>query len=281
MKIKMVQMFIPGQKKDYLKLASVSKEINQKYCNLHGYDYQFVQLKQEQIINQLGGFSWNQMAAYKQKFMLDHLTDCDYMVWIDADAAVSNPNIKIEDLIDDKHDFFLSRGNDQFLQNFIFNTLYDKIHDLLFHDNRLSTDFFDEKMLKQYDLFQYLETYSSSCIQFNQGLYIIKNSPIMHQFLEQSWYVVKAYFLDCAWSSFSAPDGRAIRFLLLQNRYEGIYTYLFDQAQCGIANIGKTKYNVEKTFVLHNWGDATTIEQKIQLLEQLKQNKWWKGYFNE
>lgn len=276
MKIKIVQMFIPGQKQEYIKLANISKEINQKYCKLHGYDFQFVELEQEWIVKELGGFGWNQMAAFKQKFLADHLTDCDYMVWIDADAAVSNPNIKIEDLIDDKHDFFLSRGNDQFLQQMVFKTIYDRVHTILFRDNRFNTEFFSEEMLKQYDLFRYFETYSSSCIQFNQGLYVIKNSPIMHQFLEQTWEVVKKYFLDCAWPSFSAPDGRAIRFVLLQNRYQGIYTYMFDQAQAGVANYGRTNYDVDKAFVFHNWGDCTNMQQKIYLLEQLKSNKWWK-----
>ena len=44
-------------------------------------------------------------VAYKMKFIMDHLNkqDCDYLVWIDADAAISKPTIKIEDLIDDKH----------------------------------------------------------------------------------------------------------------------------------------------------------------------------------
>ena len=97
----------------------------------------------------------------------------------------------------------------------------------------------------------------------------------MHQFLEESWDVVRAYFLDCAWQSFSAPDGRAIRFLLLQNRYKDIYTYLFEQAQAGLANSYGTHYDVDKCFIEHNWGDATTMQQKIALLEQIKTNKWW------
>lgn len=184
-------------------------------------------------------------------------------------------------MIDNKHDFFLSRGNDLWLQQMIFNNIYDKLHTLIFRDNRYYNEFFDEPLLREYDLFKYFEAYSSSCVQFNEGLYIIKNSPIMHQLLEQSWAVVRAYFLDCAWESYSAPDGRAIRFLLLQNRYQGIYTYLFDQAQAGVANYGKTCYDVQKCFVMHNWGDATTLDQKIYLLNQLKKNKWWKPIFEK
>ena len=276
MKIKVVQFYIPGQKKEYRTLANISKEINQKYCKLHGYEYKFVQMPQSQIVRELGGFTWNKMAAYKQKFFMDELKDCDYLVWIDADAAVSKPQIKIEDLIDDQHDLFFSRGNEMWLQQMIINTLYDKLHTIIFRDQRFHTEIFDANMVKEYDLFKYLETYSNSCIQFNQGLYIFRNSPIMHQFLEQSWAVVRAYFLDCAWESYSAPDGRAIRFLLLQNRYQGIYTYLYDQAQAGVANYGKLCYDVDQCFVMHNWGDATTIEQKIHLLELLKTNKWWK-----
>ena len=97
----------------------------------------------------------------------------------------------------------------------------------------------------------------------------------MQELFKQSYELEKKYFLHCAWKSYSAPDGWSLRFLLLMNKYQGVYKFMYDQAQAGVANYTRTKYDVEKCFIEHNWGDATNMEQKIYLLQQLKTNKWW------
>lgn len=275
MKIKVVQMYTPSQKKEYRQLADLSKEINQKYCQMHNYEYHFIQFPQQVIIDQLGSFNWDNVIAYKQKFIEEQLTDCDYLVFIDADAAVSNPNYKIEDLIDSQHQLFLTRGDDR--QHWVFRKMYDILHDYIFKDKRYGNQWVDQKLMRDFKFYPFFETFAQSWIQFNQGLYIIKNTEKMHYLFKQSWIIVKSYFLDCDWQSYSAPDGRSLRFVLLQKRYKGVYTYLFDQAQANVAQIGRTKYNVDKCFVMHNWGKATTMQQKIDLMKGLKTNKWWKN----
>lgn len=52
--------------------------------------------------------------------------------------------------------------------------------------------------------------------------------------------------------------------MFMQNRYKDCYTFMFDQAQGGIANAFETKYDVEKTFILHNYGEALNLEQKTK-----------------
>lgn len=274
MKVKIIQMFLDGQIKDYRKLADLSKQINQTYAKLHNYEYKFVELDKELIKKELDEVNWNTVVAYKQKFIADQLDGCDLLAFIDVDAAVSNPNIKIEDLVDQDHSLFLSRGNGY--QFATFQILYDRVHDYMFKDQRFRNQFVDQKLMKDYDFFRLFESFSMSFINFNEGFYVIKNTDQMKQFFLESYELEKKYFLHYAWKSDSAVDGRSIRFLLLTEKYQGIYGFMYDQALAGIANYGKTRYNVNTCFIEHNWGDATNMNQKIYLLEDIKKNQWWK-----
>ncbi|MEK6884300.1 MAG: hypothetical protein AABY22_32010, partial [Nanoarchaeota archaeon] len=83
----------------YYELANITCPNKVEYCNKHGY-----------------GFSYR-----KDKFLYTHLgfekihrileifenEECDILYWCGADTLITNFNIKITDLIDEEHDFFI------------------------------------------------------------------------------------------------------------------------------------------------------------------------------
>lgn len=281
MTVKFVQYFVQGEEKSYRTLAELSKEINSKYCQVYNYKYQYEEFDKQTIVDEFGQFNWDMAVAYKMKFLMDHLNkqDCDYLVWIDADAAISKPTIKIEDLIDDKHQLFFSRGNDIYDQVYFITNTYDKFHSLLFKED-IYNEFYDQTLMKKYDLFKWCEGFSTNYIKFNEGLYIIKNTQKMRQFFTDCYNFMKNYVMQMAYDSFSAIDGRAIRYVLMLKKYQDIYVHLYDQSQGCLIGGYKMKYDAEKTFLMHNYGPSIPIEQRVFCLNQLKQNKWWKQVYD-
>ena len=121
MKIKVIQYLISNDQK-YLRLAKLAEKINHNYCKINGYDFKFEYKDNESNLD------FEATTFYKILYINENLNDCDYLVFIDADAAISNPTIKIENLIDDKHELFLSRGNDRLYQLITLQNLYNSIN---------------------------------------------------------------------------------------------------------------------------------------------------------
>lgn len=65
-------------------LTSLSKEINRWYAVLNGFDYRFEAFTE--------GVPFLEAVRHKFIFALKHIDDCDYLCYIDTDAAFSNPN---------------------------------------------------------------------------------------------------------------------------------------------------------------------------------------------
>ena len=282
MSIKFVQYFVEGDDKNYRKLAELSKEINSKYCQLHNYKYQFDDWKKEVVVDQFGEFNWGLAAGgIKIKYLRDQLNkqDCDYLVFVDADAAVSFPQLKIEDMIDQQHQLFLSRGNNIADQISFLTNAYKRMHNILYNED-ICNQFLDQGLIQKYDLFKYCESFSTNYILFNEGLFIIKNTERMREFFEQAYKFMKSYIIEMAYDSFSAIDGRTIRYMLMLKKWKDIYIHLYPQSQGCVIGAYKMKYDLNKTFILHNYGSIFTIEQRIAYLEQLKQNFWWKQVYD-
>lgn len=85
-----------------LSYAKYTKAINEKYCNEQNYIYH-VEDEDDKIKSSINGraFTW-----YKPKFLLDVIEkhNPDYVLFLDADAIVSDGSYRIEDFIDENYD---------------------------------------------------------------------------------------------------------------------------------------------------------------------------------
>jgi hypothetical protein len=85
-----------------LNYGKFTKEINEKYCKEKGYEY-FLENDDEKIYKGLEGraYTW-----YKPKLILEVLqkTNPDYVLFLDADAIVSNSSYRIEEFIEEGYD---------------------------------------------------------------------------------------------------------------------------------------------------------------------------------
>lgn len=284
MKIKMVQFFI-GNNQKYLELSKVCEQINKKYCQIYGYDYQ-CQYKTWQDTKK-EGFAFDDsngggvIGVYKMFFLhklLEKKQDYDFYVFLDSDAAVSKPTIKIEDLIDDTHQFFVAYGNDRFGAMWTIQTMVNAINQKLQSINVQTMSI--QEFLQFPDNIQNLFYHIGDNICFNEGFLIIKNTETMKDFFNDCLWYAK-YRLNAIRPIAGGIDGRSMSHMLLNKKYNSVYIHMYDQAQGCSASSYEFAYDVDKTFVLHNFGDALTADQKIDWIKLLKQNKWWKPIFEK
>ena len=145
MKVKLIQYYC-GNDEKYKEMIQEVSFLNSNYCKLHNYEYCFDFIEKQQIDNFLNSntFTWC-VTAYKLKYIYDHLmkNDADYLVFIDADAAVNNPNIKVEDLVDQNHSLFLSRSDSKTEQQVHMVDLAKKMN-VIFQNNLLINNYLDQ-----------------------------------------------------------------------------------------------------------------------------------------
>ena len=81
-------------------------EINSRalasYAKRHGYQL----LVARDILDASRHPAWSKLLLI-ERFLVDH-PKCEWLMWIDADAVITNPNQKLEDLIDDTVDFLVA-----------------------------------------------------------------------------------------------------------------------------------------------------------------------------
>lgn len=275
MNIKIVQYIFEGESK-YNILFNLTKQINMNYCKLYNYNYHYDIFNKNMIQQLYGKFEWIYACVYKLNYIYNNLikNDCDYLVFLDADAAVNKPIIKIEDLVDDEHDLFLSKGDEktQILRSlFLLHNIIDSIlkNYQYFLDNNIEYNLYNVT-----DLFQLCEKFSHGSLFFNEGFIIIKNTFLMKQFFQDCINLIKYYIYRYVWRG-RGYDGLIMSSILFQEKYKNAFIYMYDQAQGGIKNVFETKYDVNTTFILHNYGNALTIDQKIEQINKLKSNIWW------
>jgi hypothetical protein len=69
------------------------------YCECHGYDFFFGT-----------DFDYTKvpLGFERVEMALDYLSSYDWMLYTDADAIITNPNIRVEDLVDENYDIMVS-----------------------------------------------------------------------------------------------------------------------------------------------------------------------------
>ena len=84
-------------------------EINKKYCNENQYEY-FVESDTKKIFTKLENRSVTWYKPHLIQDVFETYVDCDYVLFLDMDAVITNHNKKIEDFI--TNDFSILMTND-------------------------------------------------------------------------------------------------------------------------------------------------------------------------
>lgn len=95
MTVKVLTHFTPNWKE----LSLITVPVLQKYCDKHGYHLSVFENTPYQ----------NYTGKEKMKQILEVCKYGDIAMVIDADAIITNPEIKIESFIDDDHDFYITK----------------------------------------------------------------------------------------------------------------------------------------------------------------------------
>ena len=285
MKIKVVQFSNIDDE-----VSQLSKEINSRYCELNNYDYEFENFNYEplkcQSIIELAEKSddndnkanINAITSHKYEIILKDLKKYDYICWIDVDACFNNPYRKIEDLIDEKHELFLSKDSGLIAPT-IFTINSAIIIQKFLNENKLNYipdfQFFSKKIkeLTKFDILAKMQSTVFNPLGLNTGFMIFRNSNESEIFLEDC----KKYH-----PLFSAGfyDQDCISFLLQKKKYKDICKILDNKLQGNYALKSQPEfaYNEDENFILHNYGQPNKV--RIASMKYVKQNKWWKGKFD-
>ena len=280
MKIKLVQYSIGGTDA-HKQICDLAKEINSKYCQLHNYDYHFYDIERQEVSKVINTQGDDRLDAltYRTIFLYNQLMkqDCDYLVYLDTDAIVNKPIIKIEDLIDEQHELFISRFDCRNELAKALSYLYNNLT-FLYHHQQILLKEYPDVILQKLDIFRVFESFYYGHLVWNEGFLIIKNSEMMRQFYEKAINLTSE-LIDLQ-PSFLPTDSKVFGLLTLKEKYNKKYTYLNDFSQGGYNSQFEARYNEQKSFILHDYLINDRIE-RIEHIKQLKKNKWWKEYFNE
>ena len=70
--------------------------------------------------------------------------------------------------------------------------------------------------------------------------------------------------------------GKVISLCLNKMKYHSSFIFLPYYVQGLFMGDCYSKYDENKTFILHEYGDATTKQQKLEEVKSLWYNKWWR-----
>ena len=302
----------PGYRQDYSdkaavykKLADVFVELTQKYCDMHGYSFVFKWIDDDDlkpIIESKDRFpvlknntekteKFENIVLYKILMTRNELykNDSEYVVFFDCDAIVSNPNIKLEDFIDNEHEMWVSHGNNQHHYRNSLTALAKEVQ-LLFNDKELLSLAMDdfknanEAFKKKYNglnLNQLFKNMSRCSSTFNEGFFIVKNTEKMKQLFDvycENFYL--SYQRDRFFNVRFSGDGYLMDYFLNSPSFYDVFSFMPVWNQGHMMLPFGAKYDVDKSFLQHNYS-IMSIEDRLKYAEELKTNKWWKQLFEK
>lgn len=91
-----------GNYADNVEFPKISREINEKYAELHGYDYTW------ETFSVADDADFSERTVFKFKYILKYFDMYDIIIFIDADAAFNLPHVNIESLIDNEHYIYIA-----------------------------------------------------------------------------------------------------------------------------------------------------------------------------
>ena len=84
----------------FQRLLDITNPSKEEYCKIHGYDFI---CKTDLTHNHKNDIGWE-----KIKIINEYIDQYDYIFYVEADAIIMNQTIKIENLIDENYDIFVS-----------------------------------------------------------------------------------------------------------------------------------------------------------------------------
>lgn len=256
--------------------------LNKKYAEIHNYTYIFNQIKLNQKLYEWQDLIYheenlNKLKAYITRYQLfeKYINDFDYLVYMDSDAVINNPNIKIEDLIDDTHDLFV--GPDCGIFTITVHLVQSAVTVINYlRKNNLSYLKDPDKELEQLKIFDIpiktaLKNISTNTMGLNSGFMIIKCSDIIKKFLEdyKKYYpVFQEYFFDQG----------CLAKMLRTKKYSNILKLLPLTTQGNpYYQHPDFIYNEDKNFICHYYGVNSDLSRLMNHFQSIKNNKWWKN----
>lgn len=263
--------------------VNLANKIDENYCKLQNYDYIFDLYKPnemnydwEEFINDEKDLFFSKICYHKLELIEKYINnDYDYVVMIDSDACINNPFIRIQDLIDNEHDFFISQDCQMAAWCGHLIPIGDTIRE---YGEKRGTYYspIPYETIKNdiivygrsvYDHLNYIVTNPNG---INTGFIIIKSSDIMKDFIKNC----KKYFILF---QDAFHDQGCIGFLLNHRKYKNTFKILSIDLQGNpfITDAYLFKYDEDKTFICHFYGHSSEKEKVKGFLNQVQHNKWW------
>ena len=115
-------LLLTGSDNKMFNILDLTLKSKTEYCSKHGYD--FMVIRQWPDIPNLNMKAEKNIGFLRAILSFQMLSIYDFVMWIDADAFITNYKYKIEEIADSEHCFFVSRDwvFDENDQNGTFNT---------------------------------------------------------------------------------------------------------------------------------------------------------------
>lgn len=189
------------------------KNINQKYCDINGYDFKFYDNDDITKVNDNGCSLYQSYPPYwwKVKMVYDMMinSDYDYLMWIDSDACFHNHTISVESLFQKNKIFIMSKDNPKYTSQFNAGIWMVK-------NNKIGKRFMKSWLNK-----------------YEPSRWYRKNN---------SW-VCKYHFLPCAWSGFYYEQGAGYH-LMNSSEYSPYILQLSNKILQGYQKPTKNSYTI-------------------------------------
>lgn len=288
----------------FLNLVQIFKDLTQKYCNLYNYKFKFKYINDKDLQpiidnkNKFNFFStsttksqqFKNIILYKILMTYEELlkNDSEYIVFIDTDALISNPNITLDSLIDNKHQIWLSHANQRYECIKDINALTKSMN--IFLNDKECLELFMTDIKKSYlkfkektniDLNTVLKHIAAKICSHNEGFFIVKNTENMKNLFYlmcNNFYLTHNTFtLD---KDGAGPDGYLLMYFLNSSKYFDFFAYMNPYTQGHIMGVYEGKYNEDKSFIQHNF-TVMEVKDKLKFAQKLKLNKWWNNFYKK
>lgn len=187
----MKTLLLTGSNDKMFNLLDLTLESKIKYCSIHGYD---LFIKKQWLPAEQVNFTINHLGFLRVFYALQMLSTYDRVMWIDADAFITNFNYKIENIADSDHCFFVSCdwNFEQDNHNSPFNTgnfILKKTSEIYsFYESFVKTSqmFLDDEMQEQRTLnHMYFSGIQTKNMRIVDKKYLNSVPELMHE--TQTW----------------------------------------------------------------------------------------------
>jgi hypothetical protein len=96
---------------EFAKLGDYTSKVLCAYAKLRGYDAVVV----TGVLDATRPASWSKLLLV-ERYLMEN-PDCTWIMWIDADAVIANPKVRLEDLVDESIDFLAAEDKSACLIN--------------------------------------------------------------------------------------------------------------------------------------------------------------------